>query len=238
MSSTASTERERRYALEAAPQTAQRGFPIEFSVRGSDWDTLVEQADALKQKLLATGEVIDLDSDYQLGQPELRVIPDRRRAADVGISIEDIGSTVSALIGGVRVGKFNSAGRRLDMRVRLMAEGRTSPDDIFKLKVRTPAGELLPMSSFVDQQERPALQAISRRDRERAISFYGNPAPGHSQDEALKLVEALSSQLKPGYRAVLGGASVAFRESFSSLIFAFVLGIIVAYMVLASQFNS
>lgn len=68
--------------------------------------------------------------------------------------------------------------------------------------------------------------------------MFANPAPGHSQDEALQLVEKLSSQLPLGYRAVLGGASVAFRESMSSLLFALWMGILIAYMILASQFNS
>ncbi|MCC6337376.1 MAG: efflux RND transporter permease subunit [Myxococcales bacterium] len=218
--------------------TAQRGFPVEFSVRGSDWDELVKQADLVRQKLLATGTVVDLDTDYRLGQPELRITPDRQRTADVGVSMEDVGSTINALVGGLRVGKFNSNGRRIDMRVRLLADQRTSPEDIARLRVRTPGGELLPLSALVTQVERPVLQAITRRDRERAISFFANPAPGHSQADALQAVEQISRELEPGYRAVLGGASVAFRESFSSLVFALALGILVAYMVLASQFNS
>lgn len=218
--------------------TAQRGFPVEFSVRGSDWETLVQQAEVVRQKLAASGTVVDLDTDYRLGQPELRITPDRQRAADVGVSMQDLGSTISALVGGSRVGKFNTNGRRVDMRVRLLADQRTGPEDISRLKVRTPAGELVPLSALVTQVEQPALQAITRRDRERAISFFANPAPGRSQDEALEAVDEISAELKPGYRAVLGGASVAFRESFASLLFALVLGILVAYMVLASQFNS
>lgn len=218
--------------------TAQRGFPVEFSVRGSDWETLVQQADLLKQKLLASGLVVDLDTDYQLGQPELRITPERQRATDLGISVEDLASTINVMVGGVRAGKYNSNGRRLDIRVRLLANQRSSPEDVGRLKVRSPQGELLPLASLMKQEERPALQAITRRDRERAISFFANPAPGKSQNEALALVEKLSGELKPGYRAVLSGASVAFRESIVGLLVALGLGILVAYMVLASQFNS
>ncbi|MBX7114936.1 MAG: efflux RND transporter permease subunit [Myxococcaceae bacterium] len=218
--------------------TAQRGFPIEFSVRGSDWETLVQQAEVMKQKMLASGMVVDLDSDYQLGQPELRITPERQRASDLGISIENLATTINVMVGGVRAGKYNSNGRRLDIRVRLLASQRSSPEDVGRLKVRAPSGELLPLASLIKQEERPALQAITRRDRERAISFFANPAPGKSQNEALAMVEQLSTELKPGYRAVLGGASVAFRESFQGLLIALGLGILVAYMVLASQFNS
>ncbi|HEX2059506.1 MAG TPA: efflux RND transporter permease subunit, partial [Thermoanaerobaculia bacterium] len=105
-------------------------------------------------------------------------------------------------------------------------------------RVRTGTGELVPLSSLVKEDERPALQSVTRRDRERAISIYGNVAPGRSQNEALAFVEQISKDLPPGYRAVLGGSSVAFRESMGQLMFALVLGVVVAYMVLASQFNS
>ncbi len=218
--------------------TAQRGYPVEFSVRGSDWQTLIDEADAMKAKLAQSGMVVDLDSDYQLGMPELRLTPDRDRAADLGISVQDVAQTVNALVGGVRVGRFSSGGRRVDVRLRLLAGQRSRAEDVGKLQVRTASGGLVPLSALVTQEERPALQAITRRDRERAITVFANVAPGFSQDQAIKRVEDLSKDLKPGYRAVLGGASVAFRESFWSLVFALVMGVVVAYMVLASQFNS
>jgi multidrug efflux pump len=104
--------------------------------------------------------------------------------------------------------------------------------------VRTESGELIPLSTLVKEEERPALQSVTRRDRERAISIYGNVAPGKSQSDALAYIEQISKDLPAGYRAVLGGSSVAFKESMGQLGFALVLGIIVAYMVLASQFNS
>ena len=218
--------------------TAQRGFPVEFSIRGSDWDKLVEASESIRTRLEATGLVVDLDTDYRLGMPELRILPDRARAADLGVPIEDVATTLNSLVGGIRVGKYSAGGRRLDVRLRLLASQRMSPEDLSRLRVRARSGELVPLSLLVTTEQKPALQAITRRDRERAITVYGNIAPGRSQDEALAKVEELSKNMPVGYRAVLGGASVAFRDSMSSLLFALVLGILVAYMVLASQFNS
>jgi hydrophobe/amphiphile efflux-1 (HAE1) family protein len=218
--------------------TAQRGFPVEFSIRGPDWASLVETSDDIRRELAQSGKVVDIDTDYQLGQPELRVEPDRARAADLGIPIERLASTVNALIGGVRVGKFATGGRRIDVRVRLLADQRSRPESLNQLKVRTQMGGLVPLSSLVRLEERPAAQAITRRDRERAITIYGNVAPGASQDQALAAVEEIGKRMPEGTRLVLGGASVAFRESMSSLLFALGLGIVVAYMVLAAQFNS
>jgi hydrophobe/amphiphile efflux-1 (HAE1) family protein len=218
--------------------TAQRGFPVEFSVRGSDWNQLVPLSQKVMSDLNASGVVTDLDSDYRVGMPELRVTPDRAVCADIGVSVDEVATTINALVGGIRVGKYSTGGRRLDVRVKLMAGQRSRPEDISRLRVRARNGELVPLSTLVVFDEQAALQAITRRDRERAISIYANVAPGHAQAEALRVVEGLGKTLPVGYRLVLGGSSVAFRESMSSLLFAMVLGILIAYMILASQFNS
>jgi hydrophobe/amphiphile efflux-1 (HAE1) family protein len=218
--------------------TAQRGYPLELSVRGRDWDQLVAASQELMGKLQATGAVVDLDSDYQLGMPELRVLPNRERATDLGVPMDALASTVNAAVGGVVVGNYNSGGRRIDVRLRLLASQRSRPEDIGRLKVRTAGGELVPLSTLVAQKEKPALQAITRRDRERAVNIFGNIAPGHSQGEVLAIAEKLGAGMPEGTRVVLGGASEAFRDSMLGLLFALGLGLLVAYMVLASQFNS
>jgi multidrug efflux pump len=218
--------------------TAQRGFPVEFSVRGSDWGQLVPLSQKIMSDLAATGAVVDLDTDYRVGMPELRVTPDRAVCADVGVSVDDVATTINALVGGIRVGKYSTGGRRLDVRLKLMAGQRSRPEDISRLRVRARNGDLIPLSSLVLFEEQAALQAITRRDRERAISVFANVAPGHSQSEALRLIEQMGKTLPVGNRIVLGGSSMAFRESMSSLLFAMFLGIAIAYMILASQFNS
>jgi hydrophobe/amphiphile efflux-1 (HAE1) family protein len=218
--------------------TATRGFPVEFSVRGPEWGVLVDKATELSEKLAASGRVVDLDMDYRIGMPELRIVPNRARAADLGISVENVATALNATLGGLRVGKYSTEGRRIDVRLRLLAGQRTRPEDLGRLRLRSASGELIPLSSLVTTEEVPALQAITRRDRERAITLYANVAPGVSQADALEFVEGLGTGMPTGYRVVLGGASVAFRESMGDLLFALVLGIAVAYMVLASQFNS
>ncbi|XXV34625.1 efflux RND transporter permease subunit [Sorangium sp. So ce1504] len=170
--------------------------------------------------------------------PELRIVPDRARAADLGVSVEAIATTLNTLLGGGRIAKYNDNGRRIDVRARLLAEQRSRPEDLARIQVRSASGALVPLTSVVSYEELPALQTITRRDRERAISIFGNVAPGHSQGEAVARVEALGRDLPAGYRLVLGGPSVTFRASMGGLLFALVLGILVAYMVLASQLNS
>lgn len=218
--------------------TAQRGFPVEFAILGPDWETLEKLSGEVTAKLEASGLAVDVDSDYRIGVPELRITPDRARCADLGISIEDVATAINSLVGGERVGKYSAGGRRVDVRMRLLADQRRSTEDISRLKVRSRNGELIPLSALISYEELPALQAISRKDRERAITVYANVAPGHSQQEAISYVETLTDDMPTGYRTMLSGSSVAFKESFGGLFFALAMGIMIAYMVLASQFNS
>ncbi len=217
---------------------ASKGYPIEFSVRGSDWATLVAQAMKVKQELIASGLATDVDSDYQVGSPELVIEPDRQRATDLGINVSDIANTVSALIGGEVVGQYSTGGRRIDMNLRLQSTQRSRPEDLGLLRMRTAKGTLVPLSSVVTTRQIAELQAINHADRERAITITGNIAPGHAQGEVIAYASTLGASLPPGYHVVMSGASSSFSDSMSSLVFALIVGILVAYMVLASQFNS
>ncbi len=219
--------------------TAQRGFPVEFTVRGPNWEKLTELSQTLLKKMQASEYYTDADTDYEFGQPEIQVIPRRLEAASRGVSMEDIGRTVQAMFGGVQIAKFTESGRRNDIRIRLKEEGRQSAEDIKKLFVRNVEGEMIPLSAVVEVREKVTLKNITRRDRERAIGIFANLAPGKSQDKALQEATRLAMETLPeGYRIVFSGSAETFRESFKSLFFALYLGIIVAYMILASQYNS
>jgi hydrophobe/amphiphile efflux-1 (HAE1) family protein len=216
----------------------QRGHPIDVTVRGPDWEVLVREASAFKQKLEQSGLVTDVGTDYQVGLPELQVEPDRRRASELGVSVSDLATTVSALVGGNVLGKFSTGGRRVDIRARLLASQRARPEDIGRLRVRAADGTLVPLAMLVTQEERPVMQSINRVDRERSIAVYANVAAGRGQAEVLAAVAALGRELPTGYRVVLGGQSSQLSDTTSGLLFALLVGVAVAYMILASQFNS
>jgi hydrophobe/amphiphile efflux-1 (HAE1) family protein len=219
--------------------SAGRSYPVELSIRGPNWDTLATHAQQIMEEMRASGLVTDVDSDYRVGMPEVQVFPDRNKAADLGISMATIGQTINAAIGGERVGKYKDQGRRYDIRVRLLASQRSRPEDIGRLLVRTNKGNLVRLGDIVRIEERPSLQAITRKDRERAITIFANAATGASQGEAIKGSQEIAARVLPdGYRAIPSGTSLTFQESFESLIFALIMGLTVAYMVLATQFNA
>ncbi len=219
--------------------TAQRGFPVEFTVRGPDWEKLGQFSKEIIKRMKDSGAMVDVDTDYQEGMPELQVYPDRQKAAEHGVSIISIADTINAMVGGVRNGKFTSRGKRYDIRVQLAEADRSNTKDVQRMWVRNEFGEVVPLSAVVTAKENPTLFSITRKNRERAVSIYANPAVGHSQQEALDAVGKIAKDVLPNdYRIVFSGGSQAFKESFQSLIFALILGIFVAYMILGTQFNS
>lgn len=225
--------------LSLAGFTSQRGFPIEFTIRGSDWDKMAGFSQQIMDKMNASGLMVDVDTDYQLGMPEVKVVPNRQKAAERGVSIQAIANAINASIGGIRVGKFTRGGKRYDIRVRFAEQFRQKSSDINKIWVRNNRGEVIRLSEVVGISEKPTLLSISRRNRERAIGVFANVAQGKSQAEAIDAVQKMGKEILPeGYRLVISGSAQTFKDSFTSLFLALALGILVAYMVLGSQFNS
>ena len=219
--------------------TAQRGFPVQLNISGPSWSVLNEKSQEILKRLEETGLVVDSDTDYRLGQPEVQVTPLRAEALRRGVPIEQLGETIRTAIGGIRQGKFTNEGRRYDVRLRLEAGERVEPEDILALTIRNIHGEIIPIRELIEIETKPTLQTITRRNRERAIAIEANVAEGKSQAEALEVGRKLAEEiLPPGYRVKIGGGAQTFVQSFESLNFVLWLGVVVAYMVLASQFNS
>src|SRR5262245_3553323 len=142
---------------------------------------LITQALRIRDELTKSGVASDVDSDYQLGLPEVLITPDRARTADLGVSIQDLASTINALVDGTAVGKYSSGGRRLDVRLRMLLAQRLRPEDIGKIYVRSSSGKMIPISTMVNVKKKPVLQSINHVDRERAITITSNVAQNHSQ---------------------------------------------------------
>jgi HAE1 family hydrophobic/amphiphilic exporter-1 len=219
--------------------SAQRGFPIEVYIKGPDWIKLAECSDKIMAEMNKTGLMTDVDTDYLVNLPEIRVIPDRAKADERGVSINTVGTAINAMIGGEIIGKYTRDGKRYDIRIRLVPGQRLQAENISDLMVWNNRGEMVQLKDVVRINKEPTPQTITRRNRERAITLFANVATGKSQSDALKAVTDISKTVLPeGYGAVFSGSTQTFQDSFSSLYWALLLGVIVAYMVLASQFNS
>jgi multidrug efflux pump subunit AcrB len=215
------------------------GAQIQFVLRGPSWDTLGQLSDTFMDDMRSSNFFTAPDTSYRKGMPEIQVIPDRSKALANNVDMQSLAQTVSVLVGGQRLAYFKQNGRRYDIRARLLRDDRLKPEDIGNLFIRNNDGKLIRINEIASIVTRPSLQQITRQNRERAVTISANPSAGKSQGEALAYVESMAKdKLPPGYSMVLAGSSRTFTESMDSLVFALVLGLIVAYMVLASQFNS
>ena len=225
--------------ISARSLTSGRMNPLALSLRGPDLNVLNQQAQDLMKKLEESKLAVDLDTDYRVGIPELVVKPDREKMAKLGVSVNDVGRVLTAAVGGLRQGRYTADGRRYDIRFKMPEAEIKSADDIKNIYARNTSGNLVSLKNLVTFQESTAAQSISRVNRQRAISVFGNLAPGQSQGVVLAKAQELARKSLPdGYSVSLEGASAGFSETFSSLYSALLVGILVAYLILAVQFNS
>lgn len=216
-----------------------RQNPLAINLRGPDLDVLQKKADELMARLTKEGLAVDLDTDFRSGLPELLLTPNRQKMAERGVSVDAVGQVLSAGVGGLRHGRYTAEGRRYDIRFKIKDEMLHSAEDFRKLYVRNNFGNLIPMSDLVDIKEGSSIQGINRVNRQRAISVFGNLGPGQSQARVLDKTAAIAKEiLPPTYSFALEGASAGFSQSFASLYSAMLVGILVAYLILAVQFNS
>ncbi len=216
-----------------------RQNPVGINLRGPELSVLEEKSKILMETLEKENLAVELDTDFRRGIPELLLRPNRQAMADRGVTVEQVGQILSAGIGSLRQGKFTMDGRRYDIRFKLREDFIQSADDFKQLYVRNNVGNMVPMSELVEISESQAVQGIYRVNRQRSISIFGNLAPGVSQSTVLDRARQLSAEILPtGYSFALEGASAGFASAFKSLYYALMIGILVAYLILAVQFNS
>src|SRR3954467_1318912 len=219
----------------------QRGFqqPIQFVLGGPDYETLRSWRDTVLAKAQATGLFVNLDSDYKENQPDLRVQINRARAADLGVSVEDIGRTLELMFGERQVSTFVNRGEEYYVIIRARAQDRAAPADLSNTFVRASNGDLVPLSAFVSLRETAAPQNLNRFDRLRSITIQGSLTPGVSIGQGLDTLERivredLPAEVRVGYQ----GQSKEFKDASNAIYVTFGLALVVVFLVLAGQFES
>ncbi len=219
----------------------RRGAPLQIDLKGPEIERLEKISEKIMGEMVKSPGIVDVSSDLELTKPEVRVLIDRNRAADVGVDIREISSSVQQLIGGQEISKFKDLQRakRYDVRIRLIRDQRMNPQDISQISIRTPKGGLIKLSQVVQIEEGIGPNLVNRKDRQRSATIYADTTGGKVLGEAILEVEALAKKyLPPGYSYGFTGQAEAFKESFQYLIMALIQAIIIIYMVLAIQFNS
>ncbi len=233
-----------RASVEDAPTMGiggGRSVPIQYNIRGSNLGEIGKYTNEIMNQFSKLPGIVDVDSSFETGKPEIKVYIDRDKAANLGVDVTTIAETINILISGeVDITKFKdeTKGRNYDLRVRLDREDRINPDDIGKMFVRAKNGDLIQLSNLVSLSEGGGSSVINRVDRRRAVTIFAN-LEGKTLGEARDELDNISGKiLTAGYEGTYKGQADMMGETFRDLLFAAILGIIMAYMVLAAQFES
>ncbi len=217
------------------------GKPVQFVLGGATYEQLAKWRDILLEKIAADNPGIEgIDTDYKETRPQIDFNVDYDRAATLGVTIEEIGRTLETMMGGRPVTTFLDGGEEYDVIVEGERTTQRSFDDIRNIYVRSERTQsLIPLSNLVDITEYGSAQTLSRYNRVRAITFEGNLAEGYRLGDALDYLRDMVRTHLPDEAVIdYKGQSRDFIQSGDSIIFVFILGIVVVFLVLAAQFES
>jgi len=215
--------------------------PVQFVIGGGTWEELAGWRDTLLAALEADNPgLVGIDYDYKETKPQLEVDIDYTRAAELGVSVSVIGRTLETMLGSRRVTRFEESGEEYDVILEGERQSQSTPNDLTNIYVRSErSGALIPLSNLVRVQETAASTSLDRYNRVRAITIVANLEDGLALGEALAHLERLAAETLPEDVIIdYKGQSLELKDSGASLLFVFILGIVVVFLVLAAQFES
>jgi len=217
-----------------------REVDVEYDVRGPDLEKLQQIISQLRAQVKHIPGVLDIDSTYEAGLPELQVHIDRQKAADLGVSVSDIAATMRTMVQGDIVTRFREGQDTYDVRLQLDEKDRNDPAVVSSLTLPSTNVGQVRLDNVAALVSGTGPVEIDRQSRQRQIALVFNLAPGSQMNKIIKTVTDLSKKIDipPGYTTAFGGQSKMFDEMIGGFVIAFGLSIIFMYMVLAAQFES
>ncbi|MDQ3207439.1 MAG: efflux RND transporter permease subunit, partial [Gemmatimonadota bacterium] len=227
------------FAFASNPPAFGWGSPVNFVIQHSDFDLLAKGNDTLLARARQVPGLVNVDSDLRVNKPQLTVSFDRDRAEDLGVSVSDVATTLQVLLGGSQTGTFTRANKQYDVIVQLDPRARATPSDMTGLYVRGRDNGLVKLEALATVQEGVGPRELNHFQRVRSATITASLAPGFTLGEALDSLTSIATEVLPkGSSTALAGESRELEESGSALYFAFLLALVVVFMVLASQFES
>jgi HAE1 family hydrophobic/amphiphilic exporter-1 len=215
--------------------------PVQFFIQGPDLDKLAQYSDELLTRMKKIPGVTDADSTLRSGKPEVRLIIDRARAADLGVSVDSIESALNTLVAGQTVSTFNAGDDQFDVRVRAGEQFRTRAEELGRITV--PSSRQLapiPLDTLVSVQSSTGPSSINRIDRQRQVTLSSNVLPGASQSPIMSALKKQADEMHmdPGYTSGFAGSSKQLAQAAYYFLLAIALTFVFMYIVLAAQFES
>ena len=212
---------------------------VQLVLQGSDYAELRSVADRFAEELRDNEVLGQISIEPQPNKPQLDVSIDRARAADLGVAVSDIATTLESLLGGRQVTRFRRAAEEYDVIVQVAESARVQPSDLAAIYVRGSGGRLVQLSSLVDMRETAVPEAFPHLDRQRSITISGQLAAGRTQGDGVAAFEAVAARILPeNIRTAWEGETREFIESASDAWMLFALALLFTFLVLAAQFES
>jgi HAE1 family hydrophobic/amphiphilic exporter-1 len=215
---------------------------LDFTITGNDLEKLASYTEQLQERADELG-LQDAETTIKLDKPETRVSIDRERAADMGVSVEDVALGLRLMVGGDdKVTRYydSSINEHYDVQLRLEEGWRARPGDIPRLSIPGRGGVSVPLNNLVTLEQGQSLSRIDRLDRQRAASLRANVAPGFAMGDRIEALRQEFTRMQPetGYAAHILGKGRELENTFREFLLAFMLSIVFMYMILASQYES
>jgi multidrug efflux pump len=217
-----------------------RERPLNFVILTSDsYQNLAQVVRSFQEEIAKNPGIVSVDTDLRLNKPEISLEVDRERAADMGVSVDQIARAVETMMGGRQVTRYKREGDQYDVVLQTTPLGRDTPDDIERVFVRGKGDAMIPLSALVKLKEVVVPRELNHFSQRRSASISANLAPNYSLGEAITFMNTTAQKvLKPGYSTDLNGTSREFVKSSGSLVVVFVLALLFIFLVLAAQFES
>jgi multidrug efflux pump len=216
------------------------GLPIGYVIRSTgDADQVFEVAEEIKNRAQASGRFIIVQNSLAFTQPQAVVTVDRDRAAALGVSVSEIGTTLTTLVGGGSVSRFDRESRAYDVITQVDPAERLNPESLSRYYVRSASGAMVPLSAVLAVRAEAAPVAIEQFNQLNSATLAGLPVPGVSTGDALTTLRSIAAEVMPSgfFEDFTGQSRLEIKEGNTTLI-AFGLAIVVIYLVLAAQFES
>src|SRR6266404_5213689 len=227
------------FAFPYAPGAIGFSQPIQYVVQNPDFAKLTDMMGPFTGRVSQVKGLANVQTDLFVNKPELRVTFDRDRAEDLGVPVRDVASALQTFLGGRRVSTFTRNDKLYYVMVQLDPKDRATPSDMRGVYLRGKSGQLVQLDALANVREGVGARQINHFNRIPSFTLSASLLPGLAQGEALDSIDAVAKQiLPPGTTTALSGESREYKESGSAIYFAFVIALIVVFMVLASQFES
>lgn len=185
-----------------------------------------------------SGKFLYVDTDLKIDLPQARVVLDRERLADLGFDLAGIGRELGTLLGGAYVNRFNYFDRSYKVIPQLGDRDRATVDPLLDLKIKTPGGQLVPVSTFTHIETSTAPRSLNRFQQRNAVRIFGGLKPGVTKEDGLRVLEAAAASAGPRVVLDYAGESRQLRQESSALTVTLGFAVVLIYLVLAAQFKS